>query len=256
MAALRLVHVVRGDQHGGAAARQLVDLLPELAAADRVHPGRRLVEEEQGRGVDGGAGEGHALLPAARERAGDLVAPVGEPALSQHLLHAGGADARGHAVQSGVEAQILVHREILVEAEALGHVADALLDPLGLGGHVVAHHRAVAAAGIEDSAQHADGGRLAGAVGAQHAEDLTAVHAQRDVLHRDEVAEAARKVLRHDDRVAFSGALRAHRRASAGCAVRSIRAKAGTPACSCSAGSSTSIRTRTTRLARSRGLNR
>src|SRR5882672_10587176 len=188
---------------------------------------------------------------------GDLVAAASQPDLAQHLLDKGGADASRDAVQPGVEAQVLVHGEVLVQAEALGHVADALLDPLRLGGEVVAHHRPAAAAGVEDPAQHADGGRLAGAVRPQHSEDLAVVDAERDVLDGDELAEAAGELLGDDDRVGSGGGFRgAHRRASLGWAVRSMLATAGTPACSSSRGSSTSIRTRTTRLARSRGLKR
>ena len=48
-------------------------------------------------------------------------------------------------------AQVLLHGEVLVEAEALGHVADALLDALGVLADVVADDRPLAAAGIRNN---------------------------------------------------------------------------------------------------------
>jgi hypothetical protein len=47
--ALRLFHIVSGEQNGPAVRLEALDQLPELAAGLRVEPGGGLVEEEQGR---------------------------------------------------------------------------------------------------------------------------------------------------------------------------------------------------------------
>ena len=62
-----------------------VDLVPELAAAHRVDARGRLVEEEQRRLVDRRARERDALLPAAGERAGELLATSAEPGVLEHV---------------------------------------------------------------------------------------------------------------------------------------------------------------------------
>ena len=67
MAALRLVQVVRGDEHGDARLRQRVDQPPELPARQRVDAAGRLVEEENRRLVEDRAAERQALAPAARQ---------------------------------------------------------------------------------------------------------------------------------------------------------------------------------------------
>ena len=78
VAALGLVHVVGGDEHGQPVGGELVDLVPELAPRLRVDAGGRLVEKQELRLVHDAGGEREPLLPAAGERAGELVLAVGE----------------------------------------------------------------------------------------------------------------------------------------------------------------------------------
>ena len=73
VAALGLVHVVRADQHRDAARGERVQLLPELAARLGIDAGGRLVEQQQLGLVQHARGERQALLPAARERPGELA---------------------------------------------------------------------------------------------------------------------------------------------------------------------------------------
>ena len=92
-------------------------------------------------------------------------------------------------VKARDEFQVLAHREVLVEAEALGHVADMALDLVGLGADVVAETGALALVGREQPAQHADGGGLAGTVGTEESVDLAALDLHREVAHDLAAAE-------------------------------------------------------------------
>ena len=109
VAALGFVHVVRRDEHGRALGGDAVDLLPEVAPAHRIDARGRLVEEQQRRLVDRRAGERDALLPAAGERAGELVAALARArcARAPRSTRARRALAR-HAVDAGVELQVLL----------------------------------------------------------------------------------------------------------------------------------------------------
>ena len=100
-----------------------------------------------------------------------------------------GGDRLGDAVDAGDEFQVLAHREILIEAEALRHVADVALDLVGLGADVVAEAGAVALVGREQPAQHADGGGLAGAVGPEEAVDRAALDLHGQVAHHRAAVE-------------------------------------------------------------------
>ena len=149
-----------------------MDLVPELAPRLGVDAGGGLVEQQQlGLGQDAGA-ERQALLPAARQLPASCRSRPCRPRRSM----AARASLRriGEAVDARDELQVLQDRQVLVEAEALRHVADVALDLLALRADVVAERRAAAAVGRQQPAQHAQRGGLAGAVGAEEAVDLAA----------------------------------------------------------------------------------
>ena len=50
--ALGLLHVLSGEQHGGAGRDQLLDELPQVVAGPGIEPGGRLVEEQHRRSGD------------------------------------------------------------------------------------------------------------------------------------------------------------------------------------------------------------
>ena len=79
VAALGLVHVMGGDEHGDALGGEAVNLVPEFAPRLGIDAGGRLVEQQQPRlGQDAGA-EREPLLPAAGQLAGKLICAAGEP---------------------------------------------------------------------------------------------------------------------------------------------------------------------------------
>ena len=183
VAVLGLVEVVGGHEDRDALGRHLVDQAPEAPAGDGVDPARGLVEEHDARPVHHGAGEGQPLLPAAGQLAGEAALLALEPGRADGPRLALAGRGPVQAVDAAEEAEVLAHREVVVEAEALAHVADLPLHALGVPRDVGAEHEARARGGGEQAAQHADRGGLAGAVRAEEAEDLAFVHAERDPVH-------------------------------------------------------------------------
>jgi len=95
-----------------------------------------------------------------------------------------------------MQRQVLLHGQLAIERERLRHVAHT-----PACGHVAWIHRLaeqlrLALAGRQQAGQHLHGGGLAAAVGAQEAEDLAALDAKAHMVHRHEVAEAHRQILR------------------------------------------------------------
>ena len=148
------------------------DVAPDRLAADRVEAGRRLVEEDDLRAVHERGGEVEAALHAAGVR---LHAAVGGVLEVDDLEQAADALlrlARGHAVEPRLQRQQLAAGLEVVEPRLLQRDADAAADGGGLTGDIEAGDLRAARGGAEQRRQHADGGRLAGAVGAEEAEDL------------------------------------------------------------------------------------
>ena len=102
---------------------------------------------------------------------------------SQHLVHAALELVAGQAVHAAPEHQVLARRHVRVHGDVLRHHADHGLHGQRRRDHGVAVYERVAGRGPQQAAQHADGGALAGAVGAQQAEDLALVDAEADVGH-------------------------------------------------------------------------
>jgi hypothetical protein len=156
MAALRLVHVRRRQHDGHAAADdQRVDDRPEVPPRDRIHAGRRLVQQEHVGQVDQRADQGQLLPHAARERAGRPVEERSQPGHAEQaitvvlILHA------GDAAEVAEELDVLGHRERVVEvqSEALRHVADPILDPFGVAEDVDAGHGGRSGVGPQHAGQ-------------------------------------------------------------------------------------------------------
>ena len=209
MAALGLVHVMRGDEQGRAGVGQFEQAGPEIAARFRIDRAGRFVQQKQFRFVQHRTGQGEALLLAARHRAGQLLAAVAEMVTLDHLVHALHGELARQIVHGGEKLQVLLHRQVFVQRELLRHVADALLQRLGLFGNAQAQHFHFARARRQQAAEHAQRGGFARTIGAEEAIDLAARHHQVHVVHRDQRTEALGQSARADGDVGI--ARRVHR---------------------------------------------
>ena len=72
-AALRFIHVMRGDKKRHPLPGEFEEQIPQLATRDRIDSGGRFVEEEDGRFVHERASHGEALAPAAGEKRGAAI---------------------------------------------------------------------------------------------------------------------------------------------------------------------------------------
>src|SRR3989441_3659981 len=182
VALLGFLEIVRGDEDRGALVGQLVDGGPERAAGDRIHARRRLVQEQHARLMHDRRTEGHALLPAAGQAARELAALAGKAGELEYPPLARLAPLARHLVDAREEVEVLVDREVVVERELLRHVADLLPDSLGAQLPDLARQPHLAPAGLQQAAEHLDGGRFPRAVGAEQAVDLAAPDFQTEAL--------------------------------------------------------------------------
>ena len=99
-------------------------------------------------------------------------------------------------------AQVLGGREIVVEADLVGQIADLALHLQRLAHRIMAEHAGLPVRDVAQAEQHQDGGGLAGAVRTEQPENLTARHLERDAFDDGRPVVAFGEILRFDDVVA------------------------------------------------------
>jgi len=136
-----------------------VDLVPEIAPRGGVDAGGGFVEQQHFGLVQHAGGQREALLPAARETAGELRLAAHEVEPLECGINALAPPI--HAVHATDEIEVLADAEVFIQAKTLRHVAHAAADGRGFAHHVVAQCVAFAAIGGEQAAHHADRGSFA-----------------------------------------------------------------------------------------------
>ncbi len=232
LAALRLVEIGGGDEDGHLLAQELVEDAPEVAPRHRIDAVGRLVQKQHLGRVDERAGEAELLLHAARQLAGLALLERRQVAEGEQLFDARRATLARHAVEVGVEVDVLHDGQVGVEPEPLAHVGDVVLDGFGLPDDVPAGDPGVARRRVHDPGQEPHGRRLAGAVRPHQTEDLSVVDRERQLVDGRQVAEG------------LSEALRPYRRHGGSPSPSQMSASAGMPGLSSRSGLGMSILTR------------
>ncbi|MNH13041.1 hypothetical protein D3C79_726000 [compost metagenome] len=179
---LSLFQVMGGEDDGDALLVQLGQKTPHRAAQFDIHTRRRLVEDQQARLMDQRPGNHQAPLHAARQRTRRHIALVPQTELGQILL----GTLLGHLGRDAVVTG-LGHNDVegffeLVEVEFLRHHANAALERRRLAIEVIAKDAHRAAGLVDQGRENANGGGLAGAVGAEQGEKVTFGDIQVDTL--------------------------------------------------------------------------
>src|SRR5262249_8967705 len=99
------------------------------------------------------------------------------------------------AVNAPVKLQVFSDRQIIVEAEPLRHIADALAHSLRLGANLQPFHPRGSARKRQQSCQQLDNRSLSAAVRSEKAKNLAFLNPKTDVPHRRQIAELAREML-------------------------------------------------------------
>src|SRR5215211_2056095 len=184
VAVLGLVHVVGGDEHGDLlAAVQLLQVVPDRGPGLGVEADGRLIQEQHPGRVQQPPGDLEASPHAAREGLDQVATALPEVDHGQDLLAALAGGGPVDPVQLPVEAQVLLGSQVGVQGRLLEDEADVAAYLVAFGGHVEAGHPGRALGGVGQGAEDLDGGRLAGAVGAEKAERLPRTHVQVDAGH-------------------------------------------------------------------------
>jgi hypothetical protein len=187
-AALGLVEIGRADHDRDALVEELGQQLPELAARDRIDPGRGLVEQDEPRFVHERAGERELLFHAAGQPVGQAGSERAQAGEREQAVAPGGV--LPHAVDLGEERDVLVDAQVAVQAEPLREVTDLPRQGHMLAGGIAAEHLHAAGILAQQAADHADDRRLSRTVRADQPEHPAARHAHRHAVEGAHGAES------------------------------------------------------------------
>ena len=184
-----------GDEHGPALVGQAADQAAQPVDALGVEAVGRLVEDQDLGVAEQGGGQPEALAHAEREAPDPAAAGGGQPGLLQDLVD----PPRVEPGRGGQDPEVVAGRAARVEPARLqdrpdpaGRVGQLAVGPAGDGGR---------AGGRGDQAEeHPQGGRLAGAVGAEEAHDRPGVDLEVELVDGEHVAEALGEALDADGR--------------------------------------------------------
>jgi hypothetical protein len=154
-----------------------------LGAHLRVQRGRRLVQDEQPRPVQQGAGELHAAGQTARQLLHEAAGAVRQSEGVQQLCDPCGRLAALDAVKPGVEPEVPVHGQVAVQRRFLEDHAQVAAHLGGMGVHVSTEDADRAAAQRLQGAQRLQQAGLAGPVGSEQGDDLARLDVDGQVAH-------------------------------------------------------------------------
>ena len=211
VASLCFIEIGSGDEYCNVFAEQRIENTPEIAAGDRINAVRRFVEKNHLRCVYQGTYQSQLLLHSAGELSRK---PFTERAHARGIKQAGCAPlpvSSGHAENTGVKTNILIHGQIFIETEALGHIADMMFDPLGVAAHIKAGNCCPPGTWCEHTGKHAQRSCFACAVGSNQTENFTGFHIEAQVVHGDNAGEL------HGQLIYFDGVAIITHKKSASC---------------------------------------
>jgi hypothetical protein len=102
-----------------------------------------------------------------------------------HVVEAASQVGGGDALELADEGEVLDHLHFGIEGRRFRQVADALLDLHGVLDHVETGDVGGAHGGGQEAGKDTHGGGLAGAVGAEEADDLALFDLEGDIVHGD-----------------------------------------------------------------------
>ena len=186
--ALGFVELVGGQHDRTTAGRKTANDGADRVAAVHIHPRGGLVEEGHFRLRSHGQCQRDTLLLTAAEVPPGRRGAIGEADLLHERRWVGALAVQRAVVANGVE-----HASAGIHPALLQHHAHALAEFALSCAWVEAEDPHAAGGGTAVALAHFDRAGLAGAVGAEHRGDLARSGAERDVVHRFQLAVANRQ---------------------------------------------------------------
>lgn len=174
---------------------ELFQSLPHLVAGLGIKPCGWLIEDQQLRVVDEGTGQNQPTYHATRELSDLILLAMLESHKFQESLRSLLCLLFGDIEIAGEELEVLRHGEVGIQVVLLLADADAGFNGTELLGNREPEDPEIAPCHGGEAVDHADGGGLAGAIGAQDAEALPLKNVEVDAAHCDKLNECLSQIL-------------------------------------------------------------
>src|SRR5215204_1299582 len=175
------------------------DRVEQFQRSLRVETRSRLVENGDLRVLDKDFGQSEPLAHTAREGLHWFVDDLRQTDAFQRQPDFFFALIAVKPDQTGRVAQVIAGREIIVEADLVGHVPDPAFHLKRLARGVTSKHAHLPVCDVGQPEHHQYGGRLTRAVRAEYAKDLAARDRERDAFDDSDPTITLREVHRLDD---------------------------------------------------------
>ncbi len=195
---VRLLQVLGGEYDRDVAFAQGGHGRPQRLAGPRVHPGRRLVEEQHPRFGDETRGDVEASAHAPGVGGDPPVGGVHQVELDEQLAGPFTGGPAAQAQQTTEQHQVLGSGELLVQGGELPGERDGGAHPGRVADDVVAGDDGPPPAGRDQGREDVDAGRLAGAVRPEQTEDLAVVDGETQPVQGHHRPEGPAQSLDHD----------------------------------------------------------
>jgi len=196
----QLVQDVAGDENRLPHFLEGFEELAHLDAGPRVEPRRRFIEQQQVGVVQQHPRQREPLLHSPRESVDRRIELMDEVGKLEDVADDGLAAGPVDAIRGGKKVQVLFDRQIFIDAEKIGDVADLFADRLGPPQNVDAVDLHPPGKIAQQGRQNLYCRRLPGPVGPDETEHFPARYLQRDSANGRQLPVADPQAFHVDDK--------------------------------------------------------
>ncbi len=180
---LRFFHVVRGQKDRKPLFVQAAQKTPHLSPGDGIHAGSRFVQQEDLRLCQESAADHESAFHPSGEFPDGLMPVFGQSGEAKELFRAGADLPHREEIQTPLVFHDLIHIHVLTHGIFLSDNTDLPFKVLPAPCETLSVDADLSGGGQKEGGQHADGGGLAGSIGAQKSEKFAGSDRQADGIH-------------------------------------------------------------------------